>query len=72
MHKVIKIRYTLFYGELPEANSYGYMELNQDGNMIASTHRYVEKLACMADMNLLGYGHLANLMTKTDIIFIPC
>lgn len=37
MHKVIKIRYALFYGELPEANSYGYMELNQDGNMNSST-----------------------------------
>ncbi len=31
MHRVIKIRFTLFYGEAPEAKCYGYMELNQDG-----------------------------------------
>ncbi|CAM4474491.1 hypothetical protein [Paenibacillus typhae] len=35
MHSVDKIRFTLFYGETPQADSYGYMELNREGNMIA-------------------------------------
>lgn len=35
MHRVDKIRFTLFYGQAPEAECYGYMELNQDGKMIA-------------------------------------
>lgn len=50
MHKVIKIRFTLFYGEAPEAKCFGYMELNQDGNMIALYNRYGEEI------DLLG-GH---------------
>lgn len=35
MNSVYKIRFLLFYGEAPDTSCYGYMELNQDGNMIA-------------------------------------
>ncbi|MZQ82728.1 hypothetical protein GQF01_11510 [Paenibacillus sp. 5J-6] len=35
MNSVYKIRFLLFYGKAPETTCYGYMELNQDGNMIA-------------------------------------
>jgi len=35
MHAVIKIRFTLFYGEATETKVYGYMELNRDGHLIA-------------------------------------
>ncbi|WP_019914627.1 hypothetical protein [Paenibacillus sp. HW567] len=45
MHKVIKIRFTLLNGETPEANCYGYMELNGDGNMIALYNRYGEEIS---------------------------
>ncbi|TBL76597.1 hypothetical protein [Paenibacillus thalictri] len=44
MHKVIKIRFTLFYSEAPEAAYYGYMELNQNGNMIALYNKYGEEI----------------------------
>lgn len=44
MHKVIKIKFTLFYGEAPEANGDGYMELDRDGNMIALYNRYGEEI----------------------------
>lgn len=50
MHKVIKIRFTLINGEAPEAKCNGYMELNEDGNMIALYNRYGEEI------NLYG-GH---------------
>jgi hypothetical protein len=35
MNSVDKIRFIVLYGQTPEAESYGYMELNQDGHMIA-------------------------------------
>ncbi|RCX23700.1 hypothetical protein DFP94_1011302 [Fontibacillus phaseoli] len=44
MHRVIKIRFTVFYGEASEANCLGYMELNQDGNMIALYNGYGEEM----------------------------
>ncbi|MCP3806624.1 hypothetical protein ACYCSE_08915 [Paenibacillus sp. SEL1] len=44
MHRVVKIKFMLFYGEAPEAKCYGYMELNQDGNMIALYNRYGEEI----------------------------
>ncbi|MFF2483768.1 hypothetical protein [Paenibacillus sp. NPDC058071] len=44
MHKVIKIRYTLYYGETPDAKCFGYMELNQEGNMIALFNGYGEEI----------------------------
>ncbi|WP_410768787.1 hypothetical protein [Fontibacillus sp. BL9] len=44
MHRVIKIRFTVFYGEVSEANCFGYMELNQDGNMIALYNGYGEEM----------------------------
>ncbi|WP_058300653.1 hypothetical protein [Gorillibacterium timonense] len=44
MNKVDKIRFTLLYGEAPEANGYGYMELNQDGHMIALYNRFGEEI----------------------------
>ncbi|WNS42306.1 hypothetical protein [Paenibacillus sp. MMS20-IR301] len=50
MHSVDKIRFLLLYGEVPEAACYGYMELNQEGNMIALYNSYGE------EVDLLG-GH---------------
>ncbi|MFB7817649.1 hypothetical protein ACFC0X_26190 [Paenibacillus chitinolyticus] len=44
MNSVDKIRFMLLYGEAPEANCYGYMELNQDGDMIALYNRYGEEI----------------------------
>jgi hypothetical protein len=44
MNRVDKIRFLLLYGEAPEAQCFGYMELNQDGNMIALYNRYDEEL----------------------------
>ncbi|WP_040950954.1 hypothetical protein [Gorillibacterium massiliense] len=44
MHNVIKIRFTLLYGEAPEAKCYGYMELNQNGNMIALYNSYGDEI----------------------------
>ncbi|BFT76138.1 hypothetical protein [Paenibacillus sp. P36] len=35
MNSVYKIKFLLFYGEAPDTTCYGYMELNQDGTMIA-------------------------------------
>ncbi|MEK8129008.1 hypothetical protein WMW72_13980 [Paenibacillus filicis] len=44
MHSVVKIRFILLYGETPETKCYGYMELNQDGNMIALYHTSGEEI----------------------------
>lgn len=44
MHKVIKVRFTLFYGKAPEATCYGYMELNQHGHLIALYNGYGEEI----------------------------
>ncbi|MHA6531648.1 hypothetical protein [Paenibacillus sp. BAC0078] len=44
MHKVIKIRFTLLNGETPETKCYGYMELNEGGNMIALYNKYGEEI----------------------------
>ncbi|MNI60463.1 hypothetical protein D3C76_154080 [compost metagenome] len=44
MHKVVKIRFTLFFGEAPEEKCYGYMELNHAGNMIALYNKYGEEI----------------------------
>lgn len=44
MHKVIKIKFTLFYGEASDAYCYGYMELNRDGTMIALYNNYGEEI----------------------------
>lgn len=50
MNSVDKIGFMLFYGEAPEAICYGYMELNQDGTMIALYN------SCGEEIDLLG-GH---------------
>lgn len=47
MNRVDKIRFMLLYGKAPEAECYGYMELNRDGNMIALYNRYGKEI----DMN---------------------
>ncbi|KQO18428.1 hypothetical protein [Paenibacillus sp. Leaf72] len=47
MNRVEKIRFTLLYNEAPEADCYGYMELNRDGTMIALYNKYGEEI----DMN---------------------
>ncbi|MEO3945800.1 hypothetical protein [Gorillibacterium sp. CAU 1737] len=44
MHRVIKIRYTLFYGGEPEANANGYMELNAEGHLIALFNQHGEEI----------------------------
>ncbi|MWC29132.1 hypothetical protein [Paenibacillus sp. MMS18-CY102] len=44
MNSVDKIKFLLFYGEAPEAACYGYLELNQDGNMIALYNSYGEEI----------------------------
>lgn len=44
MNSVDKIRFILLYGEAPEAQCYGYMELNRDGNMVALYNRYGEEI----------------------------
>jgi hypothetical protein len=44
MNRVDKIRFVLQYGKKPEAECYGYMELNQDGHMIALYNRFGEEL----------------------------
>jgi len=44
MNRVDKIRFVLLFGEAPEANCCGYMELNRDGNMIALYNRYGEEI----------------------------
>lgn len=44
MNRVDKIRFILLYGETPEVKCYGYMELNQDGNMIALYNSYGEEI----------------------------
>lgn len=47
MNRVDKIRFILLYNKAPEANGFGYMELNQDGHMIALYNSYGEEI----DMN---------------------
>ncbi|WP_168120761.1 hypothetical protein [Paenibacillus sp. HB172176] len=47
MHRVDKIRFMLLYGKAPEAECYGYIELNQDDHMIALYNHYGEEI----DMN---------------------
>ncbi|UVI30272.1 hypothetical protein [Paenibacillus spongiae] len=44
MNRVDKIRFMLLYGEAPEAQCYGYMELDRDGHMIALYNRYGEQI----------------------------
>ncbi|MFD0590969.1 hypothetical protein ACFQZE_23525 [Paenibacillus sp. GCM10027627] len=44
MHRVDKIRYTLFYGEVPEGPYYGYMELDRKGTTIALYNSYGEEI----------------------------
>ena len=44
MNSVDKIQFLLFYGEVPEATCYGYMEINQDANMIALYNSYGEEI----------------------------
>ncbi|MBY9078772.1 hypothetical protein KIH86_28160 [Paenibacillus sp. HN-1] len=44
MNSVDKIKFTLLFGQAPEAKCYGYMELNQDGNMIALYNSYGEEI----------------------------
>lgn len=44
MHRVDKIRFALLYGEAPEAQCYGDMESDRDGNMIALYNRYGEEI----------------------------
>ncbi|GGD85219.1 hypothetical protein [Paenibacillus nasutitermitis] len=44
MNRVDIIRFMLLYGKAPEAECYGYMELNRDGNMIALYNRYGEEI----------------------------
>ncbi|SCW65951.1 hypothetical protein SAMN04487970_102561 [Paenibacillus tianmuensis] len=44
MNRVDKIRFMLLYGEAPETQCYGYMELDRKGNMIALYNRYGEEI----------------------------
>lgn len=44
MHRVDKVRFILFYGEAPEAACYGYMELNDEGHMIALYNHHGEEV----------------------------
>ncbi|KWX75122.1 hypothetical protein [Paenibacillus jilunlii] len=44
MNSIDKIRFILLYAKTPETNCYGYMELNQEGNMIALYNRYGEEI----------------------------
>lgn len=44
MHSVDKVRFLLFYGEVPEATCYGYMELDQGGDMVALYNGYGEEI----------------------------
>ncbi|QQZ63552.1 hypothetical protein JI735_14500 [Paenibacillus sonchi] len=44
MNSIDKIRFILLYGNEPEIKCYGYMELNQEGNMIALYNRYGEEI----------------------------
>jgi hypothetical protein len=44
MNRVDKIRFMLVYGEAPEAQCFGYMELDQDGNMIALYNKNGEEI----------------------------
>ncbi|WP_411829795.1 hypothetical protein [Paenibacillus ehimensis] len=56
--------FTLFCAEAPEATCYGYMELNQDGNMITLYHRYGER---PPPRMLSRYDEFPNL--KSDFAF---
>ncbi|KRE58425.1 hypothetical protein [Paenibacillus sp. Soil750] len=44
MNSVDKIRFVLLYGEEPEVTCYGYMELDQDGHVLALYNRHGEEL----------------------------
>ncbi|MDF2836430.1 MAG: hypothetical protein K0Q63_2070 [Paenibacillus sp.] len=44
MHKVIKIRFTLYFGEMPGADCFGYAELNGDGHKIGLYNGYGEEI----------------------------
>lgn len=44
MNRVDKIRFVLLYGEAPEVQCYGYMELNREGNMIALYNGHGEEI----------------------------
>jgi len=44
MNRVDKIRFIRLYGETPEADSYGYMELDKGGNMIALYNKHGEEI----------------------------
>ncbi|WP_338554255.1 hypothetical protein [Paenibacillus sp. KS-LC4] len=47
MNRVDKIRFIRLYNKAPEGNAFGYMELNQNGHMIALYNSYGEEI----DMN---------------------
>ncbi|MEK4325481.1 hypothetical protein MKX70_06360 [Paenibacillus sp. FSL R7-0312] len=44
MNSVDIIRFVVLYGQKPEHESYGYMELNQEGHMIALYNNFGEEL----------------------------
>ncbi|MBJ6362561.1 hypothetical protein ACFOQM_14955 [Paenibacillus sp. GCM10012307] len=44
MNRVDKIRFMLLYGEAPQAQCYGYMELDQNDHMIALFNQYGEEI----------------------------
>jgi len=44
MHRLDKVKFTLFYGKTPEAACYGYMELDREGGMVALYNRYGEEI----------------------------
>ncbi|MFC5406461.1 hypothetical protein [Cohnella soli] len=44
MNSVDKIRFVLLYGETPEEHCCGYMELDQDGHMVALYNKYGEEI----------------------------
>ncbi|WP_042196500.1 hypothetical protein [Paenibacillus camerounensis] len=64
MHSVDKIRFTLFYGEPPQPDSYGYMELNREGNMIALYTKDGEEMDIYGGHEFIRVGTLGKFDDK--------
>ncbi|WP_135554513.1 hypothetical protein [Paenibacillus cymbidii] len=44
MHRLDKVKFTLFYGKMPETACYGYMESDREGGMVALYNQYGEEI----------------------------
>lgn len=58
MNSVDKIKFLIFYGKALEAACYGYLELNQDGHMVALYNSFGEEIDMFGGHEFVRVGAL--------------